>query len=390
MSGTTVTFSEADITALAERVQSQISGGFTPPLVVGHPRHDSPRVGGVVEAKAEGGTLLLKVDELVPEFAESCRKGEYKYTSVSLYKDGGLRHLGVLGGTNPAVKGLEPIAFGEGMFAETDSKVSGPTDILQFAATVDLQSAVATALDRMAWRLRSVGRTFRTMREALIASNGVEAADLQIPNWVIVDLETLELPDVNPVPDPAGSPSFADPIDPPVLAPPTPVVDPVGDPVPAPPESKVDPHAGPGSTPSARELELVAENDRLRKAIADRESAATQKAFSDRLDAMSKTGHLLPAQRTHLEGLYRALHESGHDFAEGDVVATHIDGILAAYPKQVDFGELPDGAAQVRDAKTAATEIQAIMDEAERAGSPLSFAEATTQLENSRRQPNGR
>ncbi|HOX53167.1 MAG TPA: hypothetical protein PKY05_16905, partial [Fibrobacteria bacterium] len=37
MNGVEATFSEADITALATRVQAQIGGGFTPPLVVGHP-----------------------------------------------------------------------------------------------------------------------------------------------------------------------------------------------------------------------------------------------------------------------------------------------------------------------------------------------------------------
>lgn len=383
MSGTTVTFAEADITALAERVQSQISGGFTPPLVVGHPRHDSPRVGGIVDAKAENGTLFLKVDELVPEFAESCRKGEYKYTSVALYKDGGLRHLGVLGGQNPAVKGLEPIAFSEGMFAEPDGLVAGPQDVLQFAANMDLQGSVATALDRMAWRLRDVGRIFRTMRDALIATNGVEAADLQIPNWLISDLENTEAPDLTPS---IPAPSFSDPVDP---IPPTPVVDPVGDPVPAPPETKVDPNAGPGSTPSERELELVAENDRLRRAISDREASETQKAFSDRLEALSKTGHLLPKQRTHLEGLYKALQDSGHSFAEGDVVQEHIDGILASLPKQVEFGELPNGEVQASDASARAREITELMDESERNGQSLSFAEATTQVTN-RRSHNGR
>lgn len=381
MSGTTVTFSEADITALAERVQSQTSGGFTPPLVVGHPRHDSPRVGSVVDAKAEGGTLYLKVDELVPEFAESCRKGEYKYTSVSLYKDGGLRHLGVLGGQNPAVKGLEPIAFGEGMFAEPDALVSGPGDVLQFAATVDLQSSVATALDRMAWRLRDVGRIFRGMRDALIASSGVEAADLQIPNWLITDLENTEAPDLA-----VPTPSFSDPTDP---VPPKPPVDPAGGPVPAPPEPKVDPNAGPESTPSARELELAAENERLRKAITEREEAQTKKAFCDRLEAMEASGHLLPTQRTRLEALYSALHDGGHSFAEDDPVKVHLDALLAAFPKQVEFGELPNGDSSVPDAAAKAREITELMDEAERNGRSLSFSEATTQVTN-RRSSNGR
>lgn len=381
MSGTEVTFSEADITALAERVQSQISGGFTPPLVLGHPRSDSPRVGGVFDAKAENGSLYLKVDELTPEFAESCYKGEYKYTSVSLYKDGGLRHLGVLGGANPAVKGLEAFAFGEGMFAETDGLVGGPEDVLQFATQIDFQGSVGSALYSIGWRLRSIGAIFRTLRDAIIETDGVEVADRRIPAYAITDLESVSIPEIAAPSDP----SFSEPapVAPVTVVPPAPT----GEPVPAP--SEVVAPVGPGSGPSVRELELVAENASLRNQIAQRAAEETSKAFSDRLDLLVDDGRLLPAQRTHLDALYNALNNGGHNFAEGDLVTSSIEGLLANMPKLVEFGELPHGEPIIHDAQAAADKITEMIAEAERNGQTLSFTEATTQL-TSRRSTNGR
>ncbi|HOX50497.1 MAG TPA: hypothetical protein PKY05_03345, partial [Fibrobacteria bacterium] len=311
------------------------------------------------------------------------RKGAFKYTSVSLYKDGGLRHLGVLGGANPAVKGLAPIAFGEGMFADPDGQVEGPHQILQFASEVDFQSTVGTALQRLAWRIRTIGTTFRSMRESIIESAGIDAANKQIPDYVIADLETLELPESTPVATPAFSeptPPASGDTDPAPASSTSP-----GEPAPVTPTPATDP-MGPGNGQTPRELELAAENDRLRKELRDREVEQTRKLFSERLDGLAQEGRLLPAQRTHLEALYKAIESNGYSFAEEGDLQSSLNGLLAAFPKQVEFGELPPGQGGATDPQSIASQIADLVAESEREGRPMSFTEATQKITNRRTQ----
>ena len=82
------------------------------PVVIGHPRDNSPAFGWVRGLKHEDGTLYADAD-LLPEFDEMVRKGLFRKRSISLYEDGTLRHIGFLGAKPPAVKGLPDIRFGE-------------------------------------------------------------------------------------------------------------------------------------------------------------------------------------------------------------------------------------------------------------------------------------
>jgi len=83
------------------------------PIVLGHPEHDSPAYGWIEEIKRVGDRLLAKPKQLVDDFKNLIRKGSYKKVSIALYPDLGLRHVGFLGGTTPAVKGLKQAIFGE-------------------------------------------------------------------------------------------------------------------------------------------------------------------------------------------------------------------------------------------------------------------------------------
>ena len=150
MSGTEVTFSEADLDRITAKINKQVEGGFEPPICKGHPKHDDPRFGSVQGAVKEGNNAYVIVDELSPTFAEACQRGEYKYCSPALYADGSLRHLGVLGAMNPAIKGMDPVAFGEGMFAEMD-KANGTDGIMVFMEPMDWQSLFGNALQRLVW-----------------------------------------------------------------------------------------------------------------------------------------------------------------------------------------------------------------------------------------------
>lgn len=138
-----------------------------PPLVVGHPKDNSPAFGWTEALKSVvqlDGTkvLLAKFKEVAPEFEELVKAGRYKKRSAAFYPDGSLRHVGFLGAVPPAVKGLADLKFNEG------EPVS-----FEFA---DYRAGV-------------IARLFGRLREYLIEEKGVEAADRIVPDW---DVDTLK------------------------------------------------------------------------------------------------------------------------------------------------------------------------------------------------------
>jgi hypothetical protein len=97
-----------------------------PPVVVGHPEHDAPAFGWVEGLKKEGDLLMAKFKDVVPEFTEAVKNGLYKKRSAAFYPDGRLRHVGFLGATPPAVKGLADVAFAEGEAASFEFAEPNP------------------------------------------------------------------------------------------------------------------------------------------------------------------------------------------------------------------------------------------------------------------------
>lgn len=90
---------------------------FLAPLVKGHPETNSPAYGWVERLARRGNVLYAKLKSLSQEIIQEVREGKYRKVSVSLYPDLRLRHIGLLGGAAPAVKGLRPVQFEE--FDET-------------------------------------------------------------------------------------------------------------------------------------------------------------------------------------------------------------------------------------------------------------------------------
>jgi len=103
------TWTEADLDRM---VRTYDPARHEAPVVIGHPRDNSPAFGWVRGLKREDGTLYADAD-LLPELDEMVQKGLFKKRSISLYEDGTLRHVGFLGARPPAVKGLADIRFGE-------------------------------------------------------------------------------------------------------------------------------------------------------------------------------------------------------------------------------------------------------------------------------------
>lgn len=82
-----------------------------PPVVVGHPKDNTPAFGWIAGLKKIGNVLHAKIKDVVPEFKKAVKAGLYKKRSASFYPDGRLRHVGFLGAAPPAVKGLADLKF---------------------------------------------------------------------------------------------------------------------------------------------------------------------------------------------------------------------------------------------------------------------------------------
>lgn len=116
--GTSIDFTEGDLAATAAAYDPAVSEA---PIVVGHPSTDGPAYGWVKSFSAQGADLFAEPHQVNPEFAELVKAGAFKKVSISLYpKDHphnpvpGVyypRHLGYLGATPPAIKGLKPTEF---------------------------------------------------------------------------------------------------------------------------------------------------------------------------------------------------------------------------------------------------------------------------------------
>lgn len=87
------------------------------PLVLGHPADNGPELGTVLKLSTQGDAMFAEAD-VSEKLVNLVRSGQYKYVSASFspgYLAGSwiLRHVGMLGATPPAVKGLGALAFSE-------------------------------------------------------------------------------------------------------------------------------------------------------------------------------------------------------------------------------------------------------------------------------------
>lgn len=108
-SGEKTFWSEEDLNEIASK--SNASKGDIP-LVIGHPKENSPAWGwSRKNFKVDGGKLLAQFRDVMPPFAEAVNNKQYPKISVSIRGNKTLRHIGFLGGNPPAVPGLEEVQF---------------------------------------------------------------------------------------------------------------------------------------------------------------------------------------------------------------------------------------------------------------------------------------
>jgi hypothetical protein len=139
MSGDALTFSEADVAATAAAYDPTLKDA---PLVVGHPKTDSPAFGWVTSLQFADGVLSADTNNVDPVFAEMVNAKRFPKISAAFYHPESplnpvpgtyyLRHVGFLGAHPPAVQGLRTPEFGDGdeaiiiEFGEPDSAGAEP------------------------------------------------------------------------------------------------------------------------------------------------------------------------------------------------------------------------------------------------------------------------
>lgn len=111
MSGQQVQLTETDLDKV---VRSYDPDNHEAPLVLGHPSTNGPAFGWVHGLRRDGEYLLAQFAQVPDSLKDAVDNGHYKKVSMSLYPDGTLRHVGLLGAVPPAIKGLGDINLGSG------------------------------------------------------------------------------------------------------------------------------------------------------------------------------------------------------------------------------------------------------------------------------------
>lgn len=300
MDGRSFDFSRADIAAIAASYDPATSEA---PIVVGHPELHAPAYGWVRGLEAQGDVLVAKVDQVDPAFAELVNAGRFKKVSASLFAAGSpgnpkpegyyLRHVGFLGATAPAVKGLRDASF-----AAADG-------VLSFG-------------DNDRWAFRSIADVLRKMRDYFVEAKGAEAADQMAPSWLIDSIaEAGRAPEaVQSYAEPAPV-RFAAPTAEEITMPQT------------------------AEQLAQRETEL-AERERR---IAAAESERARAGYAEFAESLVARGSLLPRQKVAVvECLALLAGAQPISFADGDETKTAqpvdlLRSLLSDLPAQISFSE---------------------------------------------------
>lgn len=319
--GTTHEFTLADCQQMAASYNPRLSEA---PIVVGHPKTNSPAFGWIGAVTCDGnGDVFVEPSHVDPQFAEAVDAQHFKKVSLKLWAPENpnnptpgqwyIQHVGFLGGKAPAVKGLREIEF------STDAGIT-----VSLAGPDDSDDAAISGL-------------LRNVRGFILRKFGSDEAESTLPQAV---LDALEVPG-----DSSDVPQAIDSLDAGTKTPQVSISD---------PEQKMADEA---------ELErLRAENAQLKaaqestaRAERERQTAARRERVVALCEGAVKAGRLLPADRPMLV-------EVGMSIADGKTVqfssADQPQDLLAAFsafverlPVQVSLtaaaGGAPNNSAQL-------------------------------------------
>lgn len=170
MGGVVVEFAASQLEASAAAYDPAL---WRAPLVVGHPKLNAPAYGWVDALSASSIGLEADPADVEPAFAEMVNTKRFPNISASFWSPAApgnpvpgvyyLRHVGFLGATPPAIKGLRTPEF-----AEADE------GIVEFSSE---------------WSDMDNAGLWRRMREWLISKFGLPEADQVVPSYLVAGLE---------------------------------------------------------------------------------------------------------------------------------------------------------------------------------------------------------
>lgn len=277
------------------------------PIVVGHPKTDSPAYGQVGAFSISGDKLIAAPTDVETQFAAAVKAKRYNKISLALFppdhpsnpKPGNWypRHVGFLGGAAPAIPGLKPVTF-----ASDENIVEFSTD----------------------YALLGIAGILRRLREWLIGEHGKDIADDVIRNW---DIDDIERAADKPDPDPIPASSFS--------APPV---------TPTATTSKETEEMS--EQDKARLAALETENAQLKAREREASQAARRAEFAALTETLEKDGRLPAAQSAGVIAFAMSLpDEQTVEFAAADgtktntPLATYFAQFLKSLPVAVPKGE---------------------------------------------------
>ena len=317
MSGESITFSKAD---LAATVAAYDPKKCRAPFVIGHPKHDDPAYGWARSLKTNGPSIAAEPEQVGPAFAEMVNAGNYGAISASFYSPDSpsnpvpgvyyLRHIGLLGAMQPAVKGMRRPSFAESS-AGVVNFGANETGIVEFAEWDDVNNA----------------SLWRSLRDWMLSKFGAADADKAVPGYLVQSVEQGAQDELR------ESAAAVEPITPAFAEEPT-----------MSPEQI--------AALQAENARLKADADALRRSQAEmRRNAlhAENVAFAEQLGS---EGRLAVAHQPVIVAALDAL--AGGDqpveFGEGEArrpLAAAVRDVLAQLPQSVEFGEVATGARAV-------------------------------------------
>ncbi len=186
-SGGTATFSESDLQELADSFNESASAGHRVPLVLGHPKDNSPAWGWLEAVKRVGNSLFGEFKDVRQEMVDWVENKHFQSISPRIYPrqhpsnptPGRLNfgHIGALGGQQPAVKGMAPLAFAE-------SKPDGLWDF-EFTEVAVMEFGEMP----LGKAISHIAKVFQMQRDMLIDSSSLETADKVFPRELIDGLK---------------------------------------------------------------------------------------------------------------------------------------------------------------------------------------------------------
>lgn len=315
MHGRTIEFSREDLANMAANYDPALSEA---PVVVGHPKDNTPAYGWVHGLRVDGDVLSAQLHQVDADFADMVRAGRFKKRSASLFLPDGsdnptpgqyyLRHVGFLGGAAPAVEGLKEVNFA-GDHAGCAEFADMPIRNWIFSYIADL---------------------FRGLREREIEANGVEKADRIFPAYQIDSIR-----DAARDADKAGL-AYA-----------------------APAAIGIEETTHEDTDVTDKTAEFAAREQKItddaaalakrEKALADREAKARRDDAVEFADGLVADGKLLPKDKAPVVELLLALPTAQPlSFANGDdtvekPAADLFRELLDGLPKRLDFSEKSGG-----------------------------------------------